>query len=291
MDWAYARRMFGWPDGITIEPGPRGALGRIWRVDGRLALKEIYAEPPSEAVIAAEQSFAGIVRIPRAHKDMSGRLITQTPDGRWMRLFDWVDLRPVRLDDPETPAKLGRLFARLHTNTVKMAREVGGEPPSDWYDSADGDGIEKVDPAETVLCHRDLHPENVLADPDGNLVVVDWDNLGPATPTREIAQALFDWYCDPEPEPVAMRALYEAYKEGGGPGEITRMADFSMLLAARRNFLRVQREVAADPTAAQEHRDWAEREIAETLRITPTREHLAAALTMAAEIDSSARRR
>ena len=30
------------------------------------------------------------------------------------------------------------------------------------------------------MCHRDLHPDNVFADPDGDLVVVDWDNLGPA---------------------------------------------------------------------------------------------------------------
>ena len=56
--------------------------------------------------------------------------------------------------------------------------------------------VAPADPAGLIVCHRDLHPENVLADAAGALVVVDWDNLGPAAPGRELARALFDWFCD-----------------------------------------------------------------------------------------------
>ena len=39
-----------------------------------------------------------------------------------------------------------------------------------------------ADPARLIVCHRDLHPENVHVNPAGALVVVDLDELGPAEP-------------------------------------------------------------------------------------------------------------
>ena len=123
----------------------------------------------------------------------------------------------------------------------------------------------------------------MLADPAGALVVVDWDNLGPAEPGRELAQALFDWYCDgPDLDIGAMLRMYRSYIAEGGPGRITGPADFSMLLASRLNFLLVQLRVALDPAAERRHRDWAEHEIDEVLRILPTPAHLRAALTAVA---------
>ena len=116
------REAFGWDAEVTLSAGPRGALGQIWRVDvgpARYALKEIFAEPPSEAFIAAEVAFvrraaAAGVRLPVSHPDRAGRHLLTAPDGRWLRLFDWVDVQPVDLAAPETPAKLGTLLARLH---------------------------------------------------------------------------------------------------------------------------------------------------------------------------------
>src|SRR5688500_5499121 len=59
----YVREAFGWGDGVAVARGPRGALGQIWRVEvgagaaraagpgpHRFALKEIFFEPPSEAL-------------------------------------------------------------------------------------------------------------------------------------------------------------------------------------------------------------------------------------------------
>ncbi|MFF4191971.1 phosphotransferase enzyme family protein [Nonomuraea sp. NPDC001831] len=302
----YARAAYGWDGDVAITAGPRGALGQIWRVDAgpaRYALKEIFANPPSEQLIRAELAFAGRaaeagVRLPASHPDRHGRHLLATPAGGWLRLYDWVDLRPVDLTAPATPARLGTLFARLHLCAPAADPH---ETPDPWYDrlpaapdwapvsgtGAAWDGrladvlgrlpglseaVTPAAPGELIVCHRDLHPENVLADPTGALVVVDWDNLGPAAPNRELARALFDWFDD---DLDAMRRMYEAYVRAGGPGRVERMTDFSMLVASRLNFLLVQTRIALDERAEPRHRAWAEREIDETLRITPTPQRLA----------------
>jgi hypothetical protein len=55
---------------------------------------------------------------------------------------------------------------------------------------------------------------------------------------------------------------------GGGPtGWITGLADFTMLLASRVNFLQVRARVADDPDAEPRHREFAHREIEEGLRL------------------------
>ena len=133
------------------------------------------------------------------------------PGERWLRLYDWVDLSPVDLSAPSDAGPPGcpaGPAARLRSAT---ATELDGGPPDDWYDGCRrseawtepaksgaawaarlaerlgtlpqlGAAVAPARAGELVMCHRDLHPDNVLADPDGDLVVVDWDNLGPATP-------------------------------------------------------------------------------------------------------------
>jgi Ser/Thr protein kinase RdoA (MazF antagonist) len=315
---AHVREAFGWNADVRVSAGPRGALGQIWRLEvgpARYALKEIFAEPPSEASIAAELAFAhraaeAGVRVPASYPDRNGHHLILAPRGTWLRLYEWLDLRPVELTAQATPGDLGTLLARLHLGAPAAAVESGGGPPDPWYDhvpaahkwaEAPASGtawaarladrlttlpelcaaVSPVDPAELIICHRDLHPENVLADPAGSLVVVDWDNFGPATPGRELAGALFDWFCDgPTADLDAMRGMYAAYVRAGGPGRIIDPADFSMLLAGRLNFLLLQVGVAIDPQAEQRHREWAEREIDESLRILPTPRQLADVLEL-----------
>ncbi|MGW6504042.1 phosphotransferase enzyme family protein [Nonomuraea angiospora] len=315
---AYVREAFGWDADVVVSAGPRGALGQIWRLEvgpARYALKEIFGEPPSEALIEAELAFgrraaeAG-VRLPVGHPDRAGRHLLSAPGGgTWLRLYDWVDLRPVDLAARATPGELGTLLARLHRCAPAATTEPDGGPPAAWYHQVPTEqdwpqvgapwagrlaervatlpelcaAVAPADPAELIVCHRDLHPENVLADPAGALVVVDWDNLGPAAPGRELARALFDWFCDgPDADLDAMRAMYEAYVRADGPGRIREAADFSMLLAGRLNFLLAQTRVALDPRAERRHREWAEREIDEALRILPAPRQLSDVLALTA---------
>jgi Ser/Thr protein kinase RdoA (MazF antagonist) len=321
---ATARSAFGWSGEVSVTPGARGALGRIWRVSAgprRFALKEIFFEPPSPALLAAELAFterarrAG-VRAPAGHPGRSGEYLVTTPEGRWLRLYDWVDLAPAP-PGPATAAALGELLARLHRSAPPATDEPDGGPPHDWYERVPTDAawatldasgaawadvlaerlatvpaltaaVAPSDPDRRVLCHRDLHPENVLADPAGALVVVDWDNLGPAEPGRELARVLFDWYCPGARLDLAgMDAMHRAYLRAGGPGRITEPADFTLVVAVRLNFLRLQAGIATDPAGPDRDRAWAEREVAETLEIMPTPGQLAEvlALTRAAYAD------
>ena len=116
---AHARAAFGWDGDIGVSAGPRGALGQIWRLEigsARYALKQIFAEPPTEASIRAELAFArraGESRRarPASHPDREGRYLLTAPEGTWLRCYDWVDLRPVALTAPDT-ARRARRAAR-----------------------------------------------------------------------------------------------------------------------------------------------------------------------------------
>jgi Ser/Thr protein kinase RdoA (MazF antagonist) len=306
---AYARGAFGWGEDASAVPGARGALGQIWRVETggrRLALKEIFGEPPSDALLARELDLArrarhAGVKLPASHPATDGRYLVAIPGGTWLRLFDWIDLRKLDPPEPDTPTKLGTLLAKLHRAAPPATTEADGEPQDPWYHRMPtAEELEpppdapwaarqhqriatlpeltaRVRPAnaeELRICHRDLHPENVQADETGELVVIDWDNLGPAAPTQELAQVIYDWFGDPTPDLEPMRATVAAYEDAGGPGRITRLEDFTMHLACRLNFLKAQTRVVKDPDTEPRHRAYAEYEIDESLRCLPTPETL-----------------
>ncbi|MEW9554245.1 phosphotransferase [Nonomuraea sp. NPDC050783] len=87
------------------------------------------------------------------------------------------------------------------------------------------------DPAALVTCHLDVNPENVRRARDGGVVVLDWENSGPAIPGWELAKVLADL-----PEEDAGVA-YRAYLEAGGPARVREAADFSMAVAEQGHLL------------------------------------------------------
>lgn len=295
---------------VAIAPGPRGALGQVWRLtagDHVYALKQVFdGTPPPQAEVAAEVAFAqraiaAGVRLPASHPDRHGRYVVPLADGGWLRLYDWVDLRPADLAaDPEA---LGVLLARLHQCAPAADREAGGGPPDSWYEvppderswsalaiAATAAGtpwasrlaaavdalpslhavVTPADPARMLLCHRDLHPGNVLATDRGDLAVVDWDDLGPAQPARELARSLVACFHDGDPDLASMRRAYGSYLDAGGPARLRSTADFTMLVATQLNFLHRQVRVAVDPASLPRDLEWAELEIDEGLRVLAT---------------------
>lgn len=314
-----ALEAFDFGDGeVSVTPGARGALGRVWRVAsgrGVYALKEVFAgAPPAPDGVEAEVTFAlgaaaAGIRVPASHPSRNGLYVVPLPDGGWLRLYDWVDLRPADL--AASTEALGVLLARLHQCAPMVGREPDGTRLNRWYERPPGligwdslvaaatesgmswsaplagavDGLPALhvllstaDQSGMRMCHRDLHPGNVLADEAGDLVVVDWDDFGPAEPARELASAIVACFHDGDPNLASMQRTYWSYVEAGGPARVRSAADFTMLIATELNFLDRQVRVALDLTASPRDRDWAVLEIEEGLRILPTPDLVAAVL-------------
>ncbi len=306
----------------AIRPAARGALGRVWLLEHgtqRYAVKEVFDDSVTEHLVRYEVDFTSRVaeqgvRVPHSYRDRAGMVLSRVPGGGRLRLYDWVAGRPVDLADPRTPERLGALLAGLHRVAPRADREPDGGPPDPWYDvpppldawpplvaatrdepwgpalSALVDRLPPLvalatpaDPTAMRICHRDLHPENVLVDTDGAFVVLDWDNLGPADRDRELARVLMDWfYVDDTLDADALRAALSAYRAERGPARLAGMDAFGLLIASRLNFLHRQVGIAVDPDATADDRAWAVREIEEAVRILPPPDVLGQVLEVAA---------
>jgi Ser/Thr protein kinase RdoA (MazF antagonist) len=234
----------------------RGELGRIWHLptsaDG-LAVKDLFF-PPSEQEAARDVAFqlraldAGLV-LPRPVPRPDGQVLGRLRSGVTVRAYEWVELRPL---GPRPVAEVGRLLARLH----RLA-PTSQSPPEPWFTDPVGgdawgsladaagragapfaDGLAALTPELVTLekellpashhhdlrhCHRDLDDSNLAWDRDGRLVLLDWENSGPASPTQELATLAAD-YGD------AAEELVRAYD---GPGAVGSAADFAMAVAVQ----------------------------------------------------------
>jgi Ser/Thr protein kinase RdoA (MazF antagonist) len=314
---------FGLPEapGAAIVPVSRGAMGRIWRLDlgaNRFAVKELFwaASEESarrEAELTAYLEAAGL-RLPASVPGPGGCFVARLPAGSgggWLRLYRWIDGAPVDLADAGIAARVGRLLGRLHACALPPRGEA--DP---WYDTvpdlAAWDQLadraithrapwaaslaERAGPLRElsamvtpqagdplITSHRDLHPGNVLVDGSGELVLLDWDDAGPASPGRELARLLADWHVhDGQPDSAAVRRTLAAYQAAGGPGRIRDEQSFAMLIACMLNFLHAQAGVALDPDAAAGHRQHACAEIFDTLARLPTPGLIAELIDLAA---------
>jgi thiamine kinase-like enzyme len=91
-------------------------------------------------------------------------------------------------------------------------------------------------PTDVQVCHRDLWADNVRATPGGELVVLDWENCGPASPTHELAMVAYEYGAG---DAARVRALHRAYADAGGPGRLRDPADATMLVAQQLHILQV----------------------------------------------------
>ncbi|HEY6748859.1 MAG TPA: phosphotransferase [Mycobacteriales bacterium] len=76
-------------------------------------------------------------------------------------------------------------------------------------------------------CHLDLDDSNLAWDDRGRLVVLDWENSGPASPVSELAMVAAEYGPD-----RAIR-LCGSYREAGGPAVIRTATDFATAVAVQ----------------------------------------------------------
>lgn len=259
-DAADVAELFGIQASGTMTPAARGELGQVWHLPtadgGGVAVKELFV-PPTEADAAADVAFqlrardAGIT-LPSPVRRADGRVLAELRPGVTIRLYAWVELRPLA----ERPVEdVGRLLATLHRSASPVT-----DPPSPWFtqpvgaaawkELLDSDGaalvpfgaglaalVPELVALETLLpclprgderrCHLDLDDSNLGWDSQGRLVVLDWENSGPASPVQELAMLAADY------GPDQAGRLVDAYRDAGGPAELRSVADFAMAAAVQ----------------------------------------------------------
>jgi hypothetical protein len=77
-------------------------------------------------------------------------------------------------------------------------------------------------------CHLDLWSDNLRRTTSGELCVIDFDNAGPADPSREVAMLLFELG---QGNADRQQRLYDAYVTAGGPGRVVAREDLAMTVA------------------------------------------------------------
>jgi hypothetical protein len=241
------------------EPVARGELGEIRRLEtdqGVWAVKQ-ELEPYDDE---DDPEYGGAFHLacwdaevpcPRPVADASGRSSVEIR-GEAVRVYSWVEIA-----DPDTgldPGAVGELVARLHA--VHMQDDL---PVHEWFEAPIGErewkGVLKASRAagapyvdrfaavlprlvevESILtpmrpaqvCHLDLWADNLRRTPDGGLCVIDFDNCGPADPSRELGMVLFEFG---QRDTVRELRLYDAYVAAGGPGRITGREDLALTVA------------------------------------------------------------
>jgi Ser/Thr protein kinase RdoA (MazF antagonist) len=267
----------------------RGELGRIWRLDtdrGSWAVKELLY-PVAEAAAAADVAFqlaaaaAGVpLPGPVLTRDRTVLLAGEVAGSAAaaLRVYEWADLVP---GEWVTPGEVGTVAAHLHRVEHPAAGPVHawfaepiGEPA--WRELAATahdagaawagplrrwlpelialDGvIEPPRPERVRTCHLDLNMENVRRAPGRGVVVLDWENSGPAQPERELAAILADLAADP-PGPGGAVEAYRAYRDAGGPARISEVAEFSTAIAVQGHLLQFYGRRALDAAESAENR-------------------------------------
>lgn len=252
----------GGPTG-PMRPAARGELGRIWRlptVAGPVAVKDLFY-PPAETDAAADVAFqlqamaAGVV-LPPPRLTPDGRVLARLSAGSTVRAYDWMELSPIGERPVEQVGALLAILHRLAEPTTQPRHpwfvEPVGEPA--WtelladldaagapFTAEVADLLPELVALEALLpcpvfgderrCHLDLDDSNLARDDRGRLVVLDWENSGPASPRAELAMVAAEYGTVP-----AVR-LVRAYRDGGGPAAVPEPAAFAMAIAVQGHLL------------------------------------------------------
>jgi Ser/Thr protein kinase RdoA (MazF antagonist) len=278
----------GRPRGVPVVAA-RGELGRIWRLEterGPWAVKELLRFDGATVVASAradvafqEIAIAAGIPMPRPVRSTRGEVLVDLGEAvgtRFVRVYTWVELAARTATPPldVVAAILGRLHRAAPPDARPMDRWYVTPPPpgvwpgrqaaarrsgATWADALDGlvpillettAATGPVRARRRITCHLDFNPDNVLVDVAGGVVVVDWENSGPASAEQELASGLAQFVRDPSDMP----AFLAAYEAAGGIGRLVDRASFAMTMVVDANLVETYSRWALDPASSDEDR-------------------------------------
>jgi Ser/Thr protein kinase RdoA (MazF antagonist) len=267
--------------------GAMGRVWRLDTDGTSYAVKELYWAQDAateEAVVAPQVQFcetarAAGVAAPASLLTRSGRYVVALPPelgGRLVRAYEWIQGRPV------TSADLGAAAWAGHTHaTIEgLAVAPGGQevdpwsyraPSRDTWDAladrcdetqqpwvdrlratiprfvALADLLSPPDATQLIVTHTDFQPQNVLADGAGRFVLLDWDDSGPSTRPRALAQLINNWHIHGTAvDHEGIRQTLTSYRAAGGTAHVTEVADFGGAICGYLNYVHGQAALSLD---------------------------------------------
>ena len=177
----YEAEIFAWEDGLAL---------RLFR-EGR----DRSVEPERIGIPAA---LAGGIAAPRTGEAVSvaGRegTVMERIDGE--NLLDLVGRKPLLM--PREAWATGRMHARLHAIAAPAELDTVHERAREWIGSVEMPPRLAALAEETLagleggdrLCHGDFHPGNILLEPGGRRVVIDWGFCEAGPPESDVARTV-----------------------------------------------------------------------------------------------------
>ena len=286
--------------GLGAPTGPlsyvaRGELGRVSRLrtrTGTWAIKELelFLPTPDEAdsnVDLQESMLAAGVALPRPRRTTDGRALFGN-----IRVYEWLDMTAINADDVGADERVAAALARIHVHTP-----AASGPPDPWYceappreqwtslvasapDSwwapmitalvAELTDLPRPDHLPARICHLDVCPENVFRC-DGRLIIIDWENAGPAATVQDLGSSLWD-FCRGDPQRT--RTFVDDYRRGGGPIEGLDAAVFDTARVVQANLIDFHARRTIDPLIGPDARERAEHRLGASLERVLTRQRI-----------------
>jgi Ser/Thr protein kinase RdoA (MazF antagonist) len=270
----------------------RGELGRVSRLattTGRWAVKEVELFVPSVAeadanVVVQESMLDAGVQLPRPRRTVDGHALHDN-----VRVYEWLDMTAVDPSDTDVDEQVAVALASVHLHAPPTR-----EWPDPWYRHAPSRGqwteliiqargswwapriagllpeltdLREPEHVPAHICHLDVCPENVFLR-GGRLVIIDWENAGPAATVQDLGSSLWDFG---RGEVGRTRAFVDAYRHAGGPLERLTASVFDTARVVQANLIDFFARRTLDPATTPEGRTRADRRLRESLDRVLTR--------------------
>ena len=274
------------------------------------AVKELYWATDvraEEAMVARQVRFCETARAagvlaPANMRTPSGRYVIELPQsfgGRLVRAYEWIDGRPVAPTDVGAATWVGHTQAIIEGLAVRAGDQQMDPwsyraPSKDTWDTLAGrcdeagkpwadrlrrtipqfvalaDRVGPPDFAQLIITHTDLQPQNVLVDSDGRFVLLDWDDSGPSTRPRALAELVNNWHIHGTAiDHEGIADTLASYRAAGGTAQITEVADFGGAICGYLNYVHGQAELSLDQSQPINLRSDADQRIPDLLNPFP----------------------